>query len=72
MRGLVRGLASVGLVVAGWCCAWPLGMKTPVERPSDVWTLLAVFALCCLATLVNPYGVQLPQAWLRLTPVSRM
>jgi len=61
--GVLAGLGTVGLVVAGWCVAWLAGRESPIRGPRDLVAAIGLGAACGLAVLVNPYGVDLPRAW---------
>lgn len=77
--GALGGLASVGLVIFGWLVGFAAarffwhGLNSPLRDEKQVLGVLAIFAACLLATLVNPYGWQLPRDWLQLmgSPVIR-
>ena len=63
--GVLAGIATVGLCVAGWCLAGLLGHRqSPVQGRRDVGRMAALTAACLLAVLANPYGLGLPRAWL--------
>lgn len=62
--GVLAGLGTVGLVVAGWCLAWSLGKDSPVRHRRDAIAMAAFILASGLAVLVNPYGLDLPRAWL--------
>jgi len=64
--GALGGLATVTLVVFGWCFAWVLKRESPVQNGGQLMALLILLACCWLATLVNPYGWQLPRDWILL------
>jgi hypothetical protein len=54
------------LKYVGWLLAWPLGWPTPIHQAWEAAWLLLVLAGCWLASLVNPYGWQLPRDWIAL------
>jgi len=49
------------------------GLNSPLRDKRQALELIAIFAACLLATLVNPYGWQLPRDWLQLmgSPIIR-
>jgi len=63
--GVLAGIGTLGLCAAWWCLAWVLGKgHTPVRCGRDAIELAALGLLSILAVLVNPYGLDLPRAWL--------
>jgi hypothetical protein len=64
--GALGGVATVTLVVFGWCVFWLVGASSPVGGIRDALWLLALLLACAAATLVNPYGWHLPADWIRL------
>lgn len=77
--GALGGLASVGLVIFGWLVGYAAArlfgrnLNSPLRDEKQVLGVGAIFAACLLATLVNPYGWQLPRDWLQLmgSPIIR-
>jgi hypothetical protein len=64
--GALGGLATLGLVAAGWGLAGALGLPAPIARSRQALLLGVLVVACGLTTLVNPYGVRLPGVWLAL------
>lgn len=78
--GVLAGLASLGLVVAGWttCCiadavsrrrGWHINdgaFPTPLTNPSQILLAWLVVAGCAAALLINPYGTEMIEAWLAI------
>ncbi|MBN2476661.1 MAG: hypothetical protein JXB62_18770 [Pirellulales bacterium] len=68
--GVLAGLATAGLAAAGWCLLWVLGRDdSPVRRGRDATALIVLLVLSGLSVLVNPYGGDLPRAWLNTLAV---
>ncbi len=63
--GVLAGIGTLGLVLLGWSLAWALGKDSPVRRPRDLVVLLALLLACGASVLANPYGLDLPRAWLK-------
>ncbi len=65
--GVLGGLGTVGLCAIGWCVAQPPSAVQSVQhsrgRLCHTEPILLLSALTA-ATLVNPYGIDLPRAWL--------
>jgi len=62
--GVLAGIGTLGLTAVGWSGAWLLGRPSPVQNARALLAMAALIAACCLAVLVNPYGLELPRAWL--------
>jgi hypothetical protein len=69
--GVLGGIATVGITVAGWGAAFAVsrGGETIRSVPRVV-ILFVLVGLCAAATLVNPFGLELPRAWLSLMESS--
>ena len=69
--GMVGGVATLALTVAGWGCAKLLGQDTPLVRYSQLIPLGGLVVACGLTAFINPYGIELPLAWfaLMMSPV---
>jgi hypothetical protein len=61
--GVLGGIATVGLTAGGWVVFCLVGLPTPVRTGRDAVFVLAVALGCGLATLVNPYGLDLLKTW---------
>ena len=66
------GWRPLALAAAGWTAAWRLGWASPVARWADVAALGGVGAACGLTAFVNPYGSELPRAWLAIMDSSEL
>jgi hypothetical protein len=62
--GVLAGIGTAGLCVGGWIALWLCGMASPVQNRRDAAAMLLFLAAAALATLVNPYGIDLPREWL--------
>jgi hypothetical protein len=62
--GMLGGLATLLLAVAGWVIAWVSGRDSPVTNGREVILLIALLVGCALTVLVNPFGIRLIQMWL--------
>lgn len=69
--GVLAGMGTLGACVAGWCLAWLLAggatepTTTPIRRGRHAVGLLCLVLVCGAGVLLNPYGLDLPRAWLR-------
>ncbi len=65
--GVLGGLGTVALCVAGWCVAQPPSAVQTVQhsrgRLCYIELVLLLLALAA-TTLINPYGIDLPRGWL--------
>ncbi len=64
--GVVGGLATIGFVAMGWGGLWLMRKQSPVTGARHAAMLVGLLLTLGLATLVNPYGLQMPQAWLSI------
>ncbi len=62
--GVLGGLGTLGLVGGGWCLVWLLRGDSPLHGRREMLALAALVLVCCLSVLINPYGPDLPRAWL--------
>jgi hypothetical protein len=61
--GVLGGMATIVVTAAGWIAAKGIGSSSPVRTTADAATILGIAAACCLAALVNPYGLDLIRTW---------
>jgi hypothetical protein len=61
--GVLGGLATMGLAVLGWSLTGLLGLPTPMTRARQVPLLGLLVVACGATTLLNPYGLRLPESW---------
>jgi hypothetical protein len=69
---VVGGLLTLVLAIGGWTLTWLLGRPSPVTGGRGVVVLLALFAACAGAVLVNPYGLDMPGAWAAILQSSQL
>lgn len=62
--GMLGGLATMVIAIAGWTLARPLGLPSPLAKYRELLPLSLLVGLCGLTALVNPYGTRLPQIWM--------
>jgi hypothetical protein len=72
--GVLGGLGTVACCVGGWCLTGifrrermlpPSTIPPPVRGLATAVELLALLAAMAAATLLNPYGLELPREWLQ-------
>jgi hypothetical protein len=64
--GVLGGLATLALVVAGWFVLALFGKSSPASGPRPALVLGLLILGCGLSILANPYGLALPRTWLRI------
>jgi hypothetical protein len=64
--GMLGGLATLGLAWVGWCLNGWLGAPTPLRTLRQQAAIAGLIAACGLTAFVNPYGEDLPRAWLAI------
>jgi len=70
--GALGGLCTVGFVFGGWGAAWLIGWPSPLKSIADLGRIALLGVVCVLATLVNPYGLELPLLWVRLMSIESL
>ncbi len=70
--GALGGLCTVAIVFAGWGVAWLVGWPNPLKTAQGLGRLALIGVACVLATLVNPYGWDLPLGWIRLMNLTSL
>lgn len=68
--GTLGGLATLGIVVAGWMGARAVGWPSPLSGWRDVALAVGVVLACCATILISPFGVQMPRAWLTIMQLT--
>lgn len=64
--GMLGGLGTLGLAVAGWTVYKVVGLPSPVTDSRRFLLLGLLVLVCGLAMLVNPYGIRLPETWYQI------
>ncbi len=64
--GVLGGIATLGLTVAGWGLAWVSGTGGPIAGKRQLLCLAALVVLCGVTIALNPYGLEGPRAALAL------
>src|SRR5205085_1956353 len=52
--GMLGGLGTLGLALAGWCLARIIGWPTPLVQARHILAFSALVVACGLTALVNP------------------
>jgi hypothetical protein len=64
--GVLGGLLTLFLAVAGWTLAWSFGWHGPIRKRSQLKGLWVLTLLCFATPFANPYGPALPATWLEI------
>jgi len=64
--GMLGGLGTVGVAIAGWGLAKVIGTPTPVSSQRQLLPLAGIALVCALTALVNPYGWLMPKTWFEI------
>jgi hypothetical protein len=66
--GVLGGMVTVAAAVQAWvwCLLLTRGRRGPLRGWRDLLVLLAIFPLILLSAQVNPYGPEMPEAWLKI------
>ena len=62
--GVVGGIATWILCLAGWLAWYQFGQRSPLTSGRDAAMFTGIGLLSCLCVLVNPFGVQWFDPWL--------
>jgi hypothetical protein len=68
--GMLGGLFTMGLAVAGWTILYWLGRESPVQSNRQALLLIALTLACALTALANPYGLRMTRVWIYLSGPS--
>ena len=63
--GVLAGIGTMGLCTVGWCIASIGSKDTAACRLRNAIRLFFLLVALVTATLINPYGVELPRDWLK-------
>lgn len=64
--GILGGLLTLFLSVAGWTLAWKLGWSGPIRDRKHLKSLWVLTLMCFATPFANPYGSDLPAVWLEI------
>jgi hypothetical protein len=70
--GMLGGLVTMGLAVAGWTVWRLFGADSPVKSVRDFVALSLLIVACGLTAFANPYGARLPGVWLNIMGQKRL
>ncbi len=70
--GMLGGLGSLGLVVAGWIGWRILSWPSPIHSMHAAYLLILLVILCTATMIFTPYGIDIPQTWFRIMQGSRI
>lgn len=62
--GVLGGLATMAIALAGWTGYRLLGRESPIRDGWQFFALCGVLAACGLTVLINPYGALMVRTWL--------
>jgi hypothetical protein len=61
--GMLGGLATIVLAVAGWTFAKLIGRESPLRTYRQLVPLAGILLACGIVPFVNPYGWRMPGMW---------
>jgi hypothetical protein len=64
--GMLGGVATLGLAVAGWGVLFLVRLDSPVRSWGTIWSLVGLVASCGLTMFVNPFGLEMQRTWFRI------
>ncbi|OAI41715.1 hypothetical protein AYO40_02380 [Planctomycetaceae bacterium SCGC AG-212-D15] len=64
--GMLGGLVTMGLALAGWTAAKVIGWESPLRCWRQAFMFGLLIAACGSTAFINPYGWRLPAEWLNI------
>ena len=64
--GVLGGLGTIIITILGWVFLGVARQTSPVKTRRQMIALCGVAAACILTVLINPYGLDMPRAWLSI------
>jgi hypothetical protein len=64
--GVLGGLATMALALAGWTAYGLAGRESPITHIWDFNGFAGIIAACTLTIVVSPYGIWLPKTWIAI------
>ncbi|MBX9679846.1 MAG: hypothetical protein K2X38_13880 [Gemmataceae bacterium] len=64
--GVLGGIITIAATFGWWGVSFLLRRESPIRSWREVGTLAIIFAGCCLATFINPFGLELHRTWLSI------
>jgi hypothetical protein len=64
--GVLGGVFTLGLAVAGWGMLFLLKQDSPIRSWRTAWLLVGIVACCALTPFVNPFGMEMIHTWQRI------
>lgn len=70
--GVLGGLATFALAIAGWTALRLLRRESPIKEWRDLGTVALVWLGCAAACFANPYFYKLPWSWIEIYQMSSL
>ena len=64
--GVLGGLGTIAITALGWTFLRLIKQTSPVRTYGQMIALYSLVGTCFLTVLINPYGLDLPRAWLSI------
>jgi hypothetical protein len=64
--GVLGGLGTIALTFFGWSFFRIIGQKSPIKTYKEMIILSCLLGACVPTILINPYGLDMPRAWLSI------
>jgi hypothetical protein len=68
--GMLGGLATLAIVIAGWIAARVFQLPSPLKTWRDATLACVVLAACGGTMFLSPFGAEMPGAWLTIMRLS--
>jgi len=70
--GVLGGLATMAVAIAGWTLFRLLRRESPVQTRSDFGWLVGIWLACVAVCFANPYFHRLPWSWVEIYQMSSL
>ncbi len=64
--GVLGGLGTIVITISGWAFLRLIKQISPIRTYGQMIALCVLSGVCILSVLINPYGLDMPRAWLSI------
>ncbi|MBW1743983.1 MAG: hypothetical protein JRJ47_11260 [Deltaproteobacteria bacterium] len=64
--GVLGGLGTIVITICGWTFLRLIKQTSPIRTYSQMIALCGLAGVCILSVVINPYGLDMPRAWLSI------
>jgi hypothetical protein len=70
--GMLGGVFSFGLVLAGWVALWAGNLDSAIHQRRTFFLVTAVLVVAAATMVVNPFGLEMQRTWFRIVGSAAM